>query len=1224
MATDRTPAVLIKAPPLKSQSLRLGIGAAPVRLKAEPLFEHISQPAGESEGFAAAGGGGAEWQKLSLEQGDERNLWDLCHALAGQGGEGLGAAGGGGPVFAEPDLEQQWSYPAPPPAMGAAAPACRPQPTPQRRNFPHVDGDNLWFRDGDHSGFGPASHQTGAGARIAHIDTGYDPTHRYLPKHLRLDLQRNFVDRDHPRDASDRSEGLWVQDGHGMGTIAILASEQYGGAPGAEVVPIRIADRVVLFRSSTFAQALDYVYGLRNDPKTRIDVITMSMGGLASQAWAEAVNRLYEAGIFIVTAAGNNDNNFPTRNVVYPARFNRVVAACGVMADGSPYADLGQGRMAGNYGPDSKMGTALAACTPNLPWAVGGCADLVDWSGQGTSCATPQIAAAAALWIAENRAKLDAYPEGWMRVEAVRKALFSSARPGARTTFGAGLLRADKALGVKPAAFSSLKKSPADDAAFALIRLAAGLGAAGSPPVDPAVQRMLELEILQLSQSAAIEAIMPDPAQPPDTETGRRKLREALADQPRASRRLKAYLRGSDSRTVQPPAAPAAPTPAPAPALGDMERLHLDHALNPTVREPAGRRLRVYAFDPSFSASQDTAGINVARLEVPWDANLKPGPIGEYLEVIDVDPVSDAAYAPVDLNHPHLLSQDGLSPSPADPRFHQQMVYAVAMKTIGHFERALGRTAQWSSRKLNEGDLPTLTSDDAGKPPKRREREEYVQRLRIYPHAFRGANAYYSPDRKALLFGYFPAAGGDWRDSPAGQMTFSCLSHDIVAHETSHALLDGLHPRYRESTHPDAMALHEAFADIVALFQHFTLPEALEHQIGRSRGDLTGGGPLVQLAVEFGRATSREGQFQKALREAVDGLSKEKLSELQGAAPELPMEAHDRGAMLVASVFDAFLTLYAARQEEVIVLATGGSGVLPEGQLPQPLVKALARVAAKLAEQLLNICIRALDYCPPVDATFGDYLRAMITADRDVVPNDVRGYRLALIAGFAKRGIFPQNVPHLSPGSLVWEAPPPVITTASRLLPKLDLGWNLRNRRQKAWNLSRDNARVLHAWLSGRRWENGAWVQVPLDERATDLELKAFGLYRDEGVQKIDYVENGETFSEEVTIGKIEVHSVRPARRIGPDGVTVSDIVVEITQKWTDSGGVTRRGGCTVLFDLESYQARYLIRKRVANLAQAWAETAAAPPPRGTGHVRSAYFGVMGDREPFAMLHDCC
>ena len=31
-----------------------------------------------------------------------------------------------------------------------------------------------------------------------------------------------------------------------------------------------------------------------------------------------------------------------------------------------------------------------------------------------------------------------------------------------------------------------------------------------------------------------------------------------------------------------------------------------------------------------------------------------------------------------------------------------------------------------------------------------------MRRLRIYPHALRDRNAFYSPDKKALLFGYFP------------------------------------------------------------------------------------------------------------------------------------------------------------------------------------------------------------------------------------------------------------------------------------------------------------------------------------------------------------------------------------------------------------------------------------------------------------------------------------
>jgi hypothetical protein len=1186
-----TSAILVKAPsqgPIVEQRL----GLARVRFKAEPLFENI--PPEQARGFGAAGGT-VEWQRLTLEAGDDRNPWDLAHSLTRRDA-GFGASAQGA-VFAEPDLLHQWLTPpsAPGDALGAAA-----QPEPQRTNFPRVPGDNLWFRDKNHSGFNAIAGgaAVGAGARIAHIDTGYDPDHVTRPKHLLTGRARNFVERGNASDAVDHGvDGLMTNPGHGTGTLALLASAQYGGAPGAEVLPLRIANGVVLFSTSALARAFDHVYGLRNDPATRIDVITMSMGGVASQAWAEAINRLYEAGVFIVTAAGNNYGNLPTHNVVFPARFGRVLAACGVMADGSPYADLGLDRMAGNYGPDSKMKSALSAPTPNVPWAVRGSKTLVNWSGQGTSCATPQIAAAAAIWIAKNRAALDAYPKPWMKVEAVRRALYDSATQGNASRFGRGLLQADEALALAPVAAAQLKQEQSASAEFAILRLLTGLGAAAP---DPTRMKMLELEALQLSQSPEIAPLIEDPDATVSV-AQRRRIFQALADHPKASRPLKAFV-----------AAGAGPAPRPArktavaeettaqPDPGDAAAIHLVQAIDPPVREPAVRRLKVYAFDPSLSASQDTAAINIARLDVPWEAGLKPGPIGEYLEVIDVDPASAAAYAPVDLNHPHLLSQDGLSPTPADPRFHQQMSYAVAMKTIGHFERALGRTAMWSPLQ-----------DD-------RKHETFVPRLRIYPHAFRGANAYYSPSLKALLFGYFPAVGGDWRDTPEGQMTFSCLSHDIVAHETTHALLDGLHPRYRESTHPDAMALHEAFADLVALFQHFTLADAVEHQIAKSRGDLTAGAPLLQLAVEFGRASSREGAFQRALREAVDGLSDKALADLEGTAPALPDEAHDRGAMLVAAVFDAFLTLYKARQDELVLLATGGTGVLPQGRLSQPLIKALAEAAAKLAAQMMSICIRALDYCPPVDCTFGDYLRAMITADRDVVPDDPRGYRLALIAGFSKRGIFPQNVPHLSPGSMVWEAPPIPIHTVRELLPSMDLGWNRSSEREKAWEIGRQNARVLHGWLTGKTWKDGK--PTPAKVKATDQELQALGLYREDGPREVDYVENGETFSETVTIGRIEVHSVRPARRAGPDGLTRSDLVVEITQRWTGGDGMQRRGGCTVLFDLETFEARYLIRKRVANIGAAIGQPAAAVGDS----LAAAYFDTArDDREPFAMLHKC-
>src|SRR5206468_4092728 len=126
------------------------------------------------------------------------------------------------------------------------------------------------------------------------------------------------------------------------------------------------------------------------------------------------------------------------------------------------------------------------------------------------------------------------------------------------------------------------------------------------------------------------------------------------------------------------------------------------------------------------------------------------------LEVIDFDPASKCFYEPVDLDDSYILAQDGLSPSESNPQFHQQMVYAVAMTTIQNFEKALGRKTLWSSYRESV-------------------EKQFLQRLRIYPHALRQANAYYSPAKKALLFGYFPASSSAPEDHIPNGIVFTCL-----------------------------------------------------------------------------------------------------------------------------------------------------------------------------------------------------------------------------------------------------------------------------------------------------------------------------------------------------------------------------------------------------------------------------------------------------------------
>jgi hypothetical protein len=211
--------------------------------------------------------------------------------------------------------------------------------------------------------------------------------------------------------------------------------------------------------------------------------------------------------------------------------------------------------------------------------------------------------------------------------------------------------------------------------------------------------------------------------------------------------------------------------------------------------------------------------------------------------VIDVDPASGGFYEPVNLDDPSILAQDGLAPSEGTPQFHQQMVYAVASLTIKNFERALGRRSLWSPRPKPPGLHPKNDS-------------VFVRKLRVYPHALREANAYYSPVKVGLLFGYFKATEDDPGDHVPGGMVFSCLSHDIIAHETTHAILDGIREHFNEPTGPDAAAFHEGFADIVALMQHFTA--RILRRRSRRPAAISAAGKLPrQLAGQFGQPGMR-------------------------------------------------------------------------------------------------------------------------------------------------------------------------------------------------------------------------------------------------------------------------------------------------------------------------------------------------------------------------------
>jgi hypothetical protein len=398
------------------------------------------------------------------------------------------------------------------------------------------------------------------------------------------------------------------------------------------------------------------------------------------------------------------------------------------------------------------------------------------------------------------------------------------------------------------------------------------------------------------------------------------------------------------------------------------------------------RKLTIVAQDPSVRLDGGEGRILTAEAVVPVD-RLEPGPRGHRFHVVDYDAASQELVDPApDLCDPDTQGPDRqwtrrdayVPPDSAedeaerfpdgynaallsDPAFRAQNVYAIAARTLAAFEFALGRRIDWQSDS---------------------------HQLYIVPRAFAEANAYYSREGRGLFFGYLPR-----RD---GTTVYTCLSHDIVCHETVHAILDGLRPRFLEPALPDQAAFHEALADIVAIFSVFSLREVVEFGLGKEdpEGRISTAefgrealakNVLFGVAEEFGEAVS--GVRGSALRrsreiEYGDGWRTDPAFE----------EPHRRGEVLVAAVLDAMAAIWIRRLKDI-----EHAGTVSRTRA--------AEEGAKAASHLMTMLIRSLDYSPAIELEFEDVLDAIVVADEVVVPDDEHDYRGTLCERFGRYDI---------------------------------------------------------------------------------------------------------------------------------------------------------------------------------------------------------------------------
>ena len=358
-----------------------------------------------------------------------------------------------------------------------------------------------------------------------------------------------------------------------------------------------------------------------------------------------------------------------------------------------------------------------------------------------------------------------------------------------------------------------------------------------------------------------------------------------------------------------------------------------------------------------------------SKIDIPWES-LEPGPKGSRVHVIDYDTTTGYLVKSEDLqwdDDPMLSISD--KELLDNPQYHSLNVYVITMSILARFESALGRRVEWAFED---------------------------PQLKIAPHAFADANAYYSKDNQALLFGYIPER----------KPIFTCLSFDIVAHETSHALVDALRPNYMRPSSADPIAFHEGFADIVALLSVLSQQSIIEHALTVQR-DKGRGTPSLRArlipeenlteealkdSILFGVAEEFGKSMNKARGDVLRRSIKLKPSVEYLDAPEY-QEPHHRGEILVSAVMNAYLEMWL---ERIKPLKEGRKLVDRERVVEE---------GVGAAQHLCTMVIRALDYVPPIDLKFQEYLVGLLTADSELYPDDRYNYREVIERCFAAFGM---------------------------------------------------------------------------------------------------------------------------------------------------------------------------------------------------------------------------
>ncbi len=290
--------------------------------------------------------------------------------------------------------------------------------------------------------------------------------------------------------------------------------------------------------------------------------------------------------------------------------------------------------------------------------------------------------------------------------------------------------------------------------------------------------------------------------------------------------------------------------------------------------------------------------------------------------------------------------------------FNQVSVFATILKTMYMFEEAdtLGRPLTWAFNG---------------------------PQLLVIPRAGEWANAFYERETHSLQFFHFQPETNP--DKPV----FTSLSHDIVCHETGHAILDGISPDLYNCISPQALALHEAIADLTALAMALRSDSLRRAVLQQTGGDLKGRTAFSRVAEEFGRARDPESESLRSLFNERTLDPKDESKDAFGKPNRVARyEPHDLSEVLSGAFYSVLVKIFESNKQKKD----------PAGKPRFDLDTAIWAAA----ERFKRMIFRALDYLPPGEVSFADYGRAIIASDQASHPNE-KQQRQWICEEFVKR-----------------------------------------------------------------------------------------------------------------------------------------------------------------------------------------------------------------------------